>query len=31
MLLQAAPPREEIGFDFTPIIDVVFNLLIFSN
>lgn len=29
MLLQAAPPRDEIGFDFTPIIDVVFNLLIF--
>jgi biopolymer transport protein ExbD len=29
MLIQAAPPRDEIGFDFTPIIDVVFNLLIF--
>lgn len=29
MLLQAPDVREELGFDFTPIIDVVFNLLIF--
>jgi biopolymer transport protein ExbD len=29
MLLAQLPPREEVGLDFTPIIDVVFNLLIF--
>ncbi len=29
MLLAQVPPREEVGLDFTPIIDVVFNLLIF--
>jgi biopolymer transport protein ExbD len=29
MLLQANEVRDEVGFDFTPIIDVVFNLLIF--
>lgn len=29
MLLQPTAARDEIGFDFTPIIDVVFNLLIF--
>ena len=26
---QALAPRDDVGFDFTPIIDVVFNLLIF--
>ncbi len=29
MLLNAAEVRDEVGFDFTPIIDIVFNLLIF--
>lgn len=29
MLLNAADVRDEVGFDFTPIIDIVFNLLIF--
>jgi biopolymer transport protein ExbD len=29
MLLNAHDVREEVGFDFTPIIDIVFNLLIF--